>query len=125
MLAMWMMHHLTHQNILFSKLGEAKNMAVEAGATGMAIFIVCMMTIPAAIKSAQFPFTSWLPRAMEGPHFVFCHFLRFAECAYRCFLITANASALGRYAVGKNCNHNYWSSNGNGGYFNCKSATNC
>ena len=28
MLAMWMMHHLTHQNISFTELGEAKNMAV-------------------------------------------------------------------------------------------------
>ena len=28
MLAMWMMHHLTHQNINFSQLGEAKEMAV-------------------------------------------------------------------------------------------------
>lgn len=67
MLCMWMMHHLTHQNITFEKLGEAKNMAVATGSTTMAVFIVCMMIFPAAVKSAQFPFTTWLPRAMEGP----------------------------------------------------------
>jgi NADH-quinone oxidoreductase subunit L len=67
MLAMWMMHHLTHQNITFDKLGEAKNMALQSNHSGMAIFIVCMMILPAMVKSAQLPFTAWLPRAMEGP----------------------------------------------------------
>lgn len=67
MLAMWMMHHLTHTNINFSQLSEAKELAIAAGQSGMAIFIVGMIILPAAIKSAQLPFTSWLPRAMEGP----------------------------------------------------------
>ena len=67
MLCMWMMHHLTQQNISFSELGEAKILALQTANTSMAVFIVCMMILPAAIKSAQFPFTSWLPRAMEGP----------------------------------------------------------
>lgn len=66
-LAMWMMHHLTHQNISFAQLSEARTMAVELQHNGMPIFIASMILLAALAKSAQMPFTSWLPRAMEGP----------------------------------------------------------
>jgi len=66
-LAMWMMHHLTHQNISFSQLAEAKTMALQDDHSNMGVFIVLMIILAAMIKSAQVPFTSWLPRAMEGP----------------------------------------------------------
>jgi NADH:ubiquinone oxidoreductase subunit 5 (subunit L)/multisubunit Na+/H+ antiporter MnhA subunit len=66
-LAMWMMHHLTHQNVSFTQLSEAKNTALQNNQTGMAAFISLMFLLAAMIKSAQVPFTSWLPRAMEGP----------------------------------------------------------
>ena len=66
-LAMWMMHHLTHQNITFTQLAEAGITAEQTGQHLMAVFIVIMIALAAMIKSAQLPFSSWLPRAMEGP----------------------------------------------------------
>lgn len=66
-LAMWMMHHLMHQNIGFNQLAEARSTGLQDGHSGMTIFIATMIILAAMIKSAQVPFTSWLPRAMEGP----------------------------------------------------------
>jgi NADH-quinone oxidoreductase subunit L len=62
---MWLMHHLTHQNIQFAQLVDARNMSLQQG--DMALVIGLMLVLAAMIKSAQLPFTTWLPRAMEGP----------------------------------------------------------
>jgi NADH:ubiquinone oxidoreductase subunit 5 (subunit L)/multisubunit Na+/H+ antiporter MnhA subunit len=64
---MWMMHHLMHQNIGFTQLEQAKTIASQNGYSFMAVSIVILIVLAAMVKSAQVPFTSWLPRAMEGP----------------------------------------------------------
>jgi NADH:ubiquinone oxidoreductase subunit 5 (subunit L)/multisubunit Na+/H+ antiporter MnhA subunit len=68
LLAMWMSHHLWHENITFQKLanyGVVEEHLLTHSAMG--VFISLMILVAAAAKSAQFPFTAWLPRAMEGP----------------------------------------------------------
>lgn len=68
LLAMWASHHLWHENITFSKLYNAELVHEHlAGHTLVGVFISLMLLIAAAAKSAQLPFSSWLPRAMEGP----------------------------------------------------------
>lgn len=67
MLAMWMMHHLTHRNILFDELGAVAGETISTHREGMASFIAVMLLIAVMVKSASFPFSHWLPRAMEGP----------------------------------------------------------
>lgn len=68
LLAMWASHHLWHENITFLKL-DNYNLVHEHLQTHSSIgaFISLMILIAAAAKSAQLPFSSWLPRAMEGP----------------------------------------------------------
>lgn len=67
-LALWMSHHLWHENITFVKLGDAGLVAKHISEHYYyVLFIALMLVIAAAIKSAQVPFSSWLPRAMEGP----------------------------------------------------------
>lgn len=67
-LAMWMTHHLWHENITFAKLSDSHMVSVhlqEHSWIGVLISLAFLLT--AAAKSAQLPFSSWLPRAMEGP----------------------------------------------------------
>lgn len=67
-LAMWMSHHLWHENITFLKLGNFELVHHELqGHTLVGVFISLMILVAASAKSAQLPFSSWLPRAMEGP----------------------------------------------------------
>jgi NADH-quinone oxidoreductase subunit L len=66
--AMWLSHHLWHENITFVKLNnyELVHSHLETHSL-VGIFISLMILVSAAAKSAQLPFSSWLPRAMEGP----------------------------------------------------------
>lgn len=67
-LAMWLSHHFWHENISFQKLNNY-NLVHEhlAGHSMIGFTIAFLIFISAAAKSAQLPFSSWLPRAMEGP----------------------------------------------------------
>jgi len=67
-LAMWMSHHLFHENITFLKLNNFELVHNHLLAhSWVGVFISLMLLIAAAAKSAQLPFSTWLPRAMEGP----------------------------------------------------------
>lgn len=67
-LAMWASHHLFHENITFMKINnfELVNEHLQ-NHTLIGTFIALSLALAAAAKSAQIPFSSWLPRAMEGP----------------------------------------------------------
>lgn len=67
-LAMWMTHHLFHENITFLKLNNYELVHEHLQTHSLiGVFISLMILMSAVAKSAQFPFSSWLPRAMEGP----------------------------------------------------------
>jgi len=67
-LAMWMSHHLWHANTTFLELRNYEMVHDHLQNHGpIGIFISLMFLLTAAAKSAQLPFSSWLPKAMEGP----------------------------------------------------------
>jgi NADH-quinone oxidoreductase subunit L len=66
--AMWLSHHLWNENITFFKLDNYDLVHDQLQShTLVGVFISLMLVVSAAVKSAQLPFSSWLPRAMEGP----------------------------------------------------------
>ncbi len=67
-LAMWLSHHLWHENISFAKLNNAEIVHHQLLNHSLEATLVSLLVLIAAYaKSAQLPFSSWLPRAMEGP----------------------------------------------------------
>lgn len=68
LIAMWASHHLWHENISFVKLQNYELVHDHlASHSIIGLVIAISLLIAAAAKSAQLPFSSWLPRAMEGP----------------------------------------------------------
>ncbi|MFK6999805.1 proton-conducting transporter transmembrane domain-containing protein [Flavobacterium oreochromis] len=68
LLAMWASHHLFHENITFMKMHNYELVSEHLQTHSfIGVFIGLCLVCAAAVKSAQVPFSSWLPRAMEGP----------------------------------------------------------
>ena len=68
LLAMWASHHLWSENVTFLKLQNYDLVHEHLLAhSSIGVFVSLMILLAAAAKSAQLPFSSWLPRAMEGP----------------------------------------------------------
>ena len=68
MLAMWAFHHLFQENITFLRFSDSTFIADHlTNHHSLLIFAAVLMVVACAAKSAMLPFSSWLPRAMEGP----------------------------------------------------------
>jgi NADH:ubiquinone oxidoreductase subunit 5 (subunit L)/multisubunit Na+/H+ antiporter MnhA subunit len=66
-LAMWLSHHMFHENTAFIDWSSEHLQHLLHENESTAIILSLFLVIAAAAKSAQLPFSSWLPRAMEGP----------------------------------------------------------
>jgi formate hydrogenlyase subunit 3/multisubunit Na+/H+ antiporter MnhD subunit len=67
-LAMWLLHHFWHENVTFLQMNQTVSLHEHLAQNSIVgLLIATLFYISAAAKSAQLPFSSWLPRAMEGP----------------------------------------------------------
>lgn len=62
LVAIWYAHHIFGKSVHFSEFSE---LVVQYG--NQLALLGLFLLVVALIKSAQFPFSYWLPRAMEGP----------------------------------------------------------
>jgi NADH:ubiquinone oxidoreductase subunit 5 (subunit L)/multisubunit Na+/H+ antiporter MnhA subunit len=62
LVAIWYAHHIFEKSVHFSELS-----GIAAAHSSQLTLLGLFLLIAALIKSAQFPFSYWLPRAMEGP----------------------------------------------------------
>ncbi|MBL7797304.1 MAG: hypothetical protein JNJ90_12475 [Saprospiraceae bacterium] len=68
LLGIWMCHHYFERNIQFAEIREMyRNGLPIITEIGYQWAIPSMFLVVALVKSAQLPFSAWLPRAMEGP----------------------------------------------------------
>jgi NADH-quinone oxidoreductase subunit L len=68
LLGIWLCHHFFHKSITFYDLYYLESHHITViNQPIFQLLIPMIFLVVALVKSAQFPFSSWLPRAMEGP----------------------------------------------------------